>query len=83
VDTGTGETLARYVKAKNEADDRIGCLETRMNLHGAATKALTVLMLCALLQAKRLKSKGKKHSRGDCVGIIIAGVLMLKANDLV
>ena len=51
-------------------------------------------MLCARLQVRRLKSKGKKHSRAIVgifmAGIIIAGVpgavaayFMLKANDLV
>jgi len=70
------------------------CLETKMELHGAAAKALTVLILCALLREKRLKRKGRKHSwpiAGTFMaGIIIAGVpgavvayFILKANDTV
>ena len=72
----------------------LGCLETKMELHGAAAEALTVLILCALLQEKRLKSKGRKHSwpiAGTFMaGIIIADVpgavaayFILKANDMV
>jgi hypothetical protein len=33
-----------------------------MELRGAAAEVLTVLILCALLQEKRLKNKGRKHS---------------------
>jgi hypothetical protein len=93
VDTVTGDILARYLKAKNKADDRIGCLGTKMELHGAVAEALTVLMLCALVQEKRLKSEGKKHSLPIAstfiAGIIIAGVpgavaayFIPKANDM-
>jgi hypothetical protein len=63
-------------------------------LDGAAAEALAVLTLCAWLQVRRLKSKGRKHSWAIVgtfmAGIIIAGVpgavaayFMLKANDLV
>jgi hypothetical protein len=65
-----------------------------MELHGATAEASTVLILCALLQEKRLKSKGKKHSWSIAgifkAGITITGVpgpvvayFILKANDMV
>jgi hypothetical protein len=53
----------------------LGCLETKMELHGAAAKALTVLILCALLQEKWLKSKGRKHS-WPFVGTFMAGIII-------
>jgi hypothetical protein len=63
----------RHTGALRQTDDRIGYLETKMELHGATAEASTVLILCALLQEKRLKSKGKKHS-WSIAGIFKAGI---------
>jgi hypothetical protein len=66
VDSGTGMILARYVKVKKKADFMIGYLEIKSVLLVDVAGALTVLMLCMLLEEKRLKSKGRK--RGWAIG---------------